>query len=452
MLVLTMLAAGTAALLVLAWTVSWTTVWRGPVRRRERFATAAASIARRQVQRAGPTFIKGAQLLSTRLDLLPPTMCAALGTLHDDVPAIPPNLARSLIAQRLGMPVEEVLGELDPVPVASGSIACVYRAVLADGTPVAVKLRRPGLRPLIAADLKLLRIGTNVLIRTPLLRGLPAREAVSQLGTAIIAQLDFTREAAALTAVAAALTELEGVRVPRPHPVLGGPAYTAAGILVMEFMEGLTRTRPAELGAAASRRAVETSLIAVYKMLFLDGLMHCDLHPGNLYFYPDGSVCLLDAGFTVELSASAHRAFTEFFFRMGTGNQRRCADLVLSTTTPPQGFDEQAFRADIGDLVRSVTGVNAAAFNMLDFSTRLFAVQRAHGLFADPEFIFPLLGLLVLEGAIREFHPTADFQGLAVPYLMRALFTGERAGFRAESPPASQPISMTGRTSTATQP
>ncbi|MEO5878455.1 MAG: AarF/UbiB family protein, partial [Streptosporangiaceae bacterium] len=420
-LTLSALAAGTAARLAAAWVAAWFT--GPPTTRRDRFGAAAATVAQRQVQRAGATFIKGAQLLSTRLDLLSPSMCRALSRLQDDVAMIPPGRVPGLLADRLGLPPAEVFDELDPVPIASGSIACVYRAVLADGTTVAVKLRRPGLQALVTADLRLLRLGTAVLARTPLLRGLPAREAVDQLGTAIVAQLDFTREASALTTVASALAGFEAVRVPLPHPELGGPDQTGAGILIMDFMAGLSRRRPEDLGRAASEQAVETSLNAVYKMLFLDGLVHCDLHPGNLYFDTDGTVCLLDAGFIVELSPQAHRAFTEFFFRMGTGNERRCADLVLSTATAPAGFDESAFRADIGALVRSVTGVHADAFNLLDFSTRLFALQRTHGLFADPQFIFPLLGLLVLEGAIKDFHPFADFQTLAVPYLMNAIFT-----------------------------
>ncbi|HKS99409.1 MAG TPA: AarF/ABC1/UbiB kinase family protein, partial [Rugosimonospora sp.] len=323
-----------------------------------------------------------------------------------------------------GAPLDTLFRTFEPVPHASGSIACVYRAVLPDGTPVAVKLRRPRIDRLVAADLRLLTLGAGLVADTRLMRGLPTRAAVAQLSTAIADQLDFTQEARALGTLADALAEVEGVRVPRPHPDLAGPAYTGRGVLVMEYVEGLARHTPAELGGPVAAAAVERSLDALYKMLFIDGLVHCDLHPGNLYFFTDGRICILDAGFVVRLPAAAKRAFTEFFFRMGTGNERRCADLVLSTVDRPEGFDEPAFREELSALVRSVTGVRANEFELLDFSVRLFTIQRRHGLYADPQFVFPLLGLLVLEGAIRQYHPHADFQGLAYPHLLRALFTG----------------------------
>ncbi|GAA1798505.1 hypothetical protein GCM10009682_20090 [Luedemannella flava] len=391
-------------------------------RRRGEFPDAAWVIGVQQIYRAGPTAVKVAQLLSTRLDLLPARVCQALSTLHDDAPPMPVDVARRLAADRLGQPLEALFRAFVPVPEASGSIACVYRAELLDGTVVAVKVRRPGIGATIAADLRLFRFGASMIANTRLMRGLPTHAAVAQLSAAIADQLDFTREAAALTSVADAVDEFAEVRVPRPHPRLADPARTGAGVLVMEFVPGLVRRTPADLGAPVAARAVESSLDAVYKMLFVDGLVHCDLHPGNLYFFPDGSVCVVDAGFVVALPPAAQRAFTEFFFRMGTGNEARCADLVLSTVELPEGFDDAGFRRELGALVRSVTGSRADQFELLDFSVRLFDIQRRFGLYADPQFVFPLLGLLVLEGAIREYHPTADFQGLALPHLMRAMF------------------------------
>lgn len=390
-------------------------------RRRAFPATAARAVALR-LHRAGPTFVKLAQLLGTRLDLLPAELCAAFSRLYDDVPAISPQAARALVAARLGAPVETVFSHFDYQAVASGSIACVYRATLLDGTEVAVKLRRPEVEEIITSDLRLLSWGTAVLARTPLMRGLPAVAAVRQMSQAVAGQLDFTAEATSLLRLSAALKEIEGVRVPLPHPELADTARTSAGILVMEYLPGLTRLSPADLGPESAISAVETALRGIYKILFLDGLVHCDLHPGNLYPMPDGSVQMIDAGFVVQLPEDARRAFTEFFFRMGTGNGRRCAEIVLSTALHPPGLDPAAFTAEMVALVDSVTGVRAGDFDLLRFAAGLFDLQRRHGLHADPQFIFPLLGILVFEGAINDYHPDLDFQELAMPYLIRALF------------------------------
>ncbi|GAA2991571.1 ABC1 kinase family protein [Streptosporangium longisporum] len=391
--------------------------------RRHALPAATARAVATRLHRAGPTFVKLAQLLGTRLDLLPAELCAAFSRLYDDVPAVSPRTARALLADRLGAPPETVFARFDAEAVASGSIACVYRATLLDGTEVAVKLRRPGVERIVAADLRLLAWGTALLARTPLMRGLPAVAAVRQMSEAVAGQLDFTAEAASLVRLSAALESVEGIRVPLPHPGLADAARTSRGLLVMEYLPGLRRFSPAELGREASVRAVETALSGIYKILFLDGLVHCDLHPGNLYPMPDGTVQMIDAGFVVRLPEAARRAFTEFFFRMGTGNGRRCAEIVLSTARYPAGMDAAAFTAEMVALVDSVTGARAADFDLLRFAAGLFELQRRHGLHADPLFIFPLLGILVFEGAINDHHPELDFQELAMPYLIQALFT-----------------------------
>ncbi|MEV7964907.1 AarF/UbiB family protein [Sphaerisporangium sp. NPDC088356] len=391
--------------------------------RRAAFPRAAAGAVAARLHQAGPTFVKLAQLLSTRLDLLPAELCKAFSRLYDDVPAIPAKTAEELVAARMGAPLKTIFARFDLRAVASGSIACVYRATLFDGTEVAVKLRRPGVEEIIAADLRLIAWGTALAARTPMMRGLPAVAAVRQMSQAIAGQLDFTAEAAALVRLSAALKELDEIKVPLPHPEYADPARTGRGVLVMEYLPGLARRSPADLGEQASVRAVEAALAAIYKILFLDGLVHCDLHPGNLYLMPDGSVQILDAGFVVELPEGARRAFTEFFFRMGTGNGKRCAEIVLSTAMDRRGLDEGAFTAEMVALVESVTGVRAGDFDLLRFAGGLFDMQRRHGLHADPQFIFPLLGILVFEGAINAYHPEVDFQELAMPYLVRALFT-----------------------------
>jgi ubiquinone biosynthesis protein len=391
--------------------------------RRAAFPRAAAAAAAVRLHRAGPTFVKLAQLLSTRLDLLPAELCKAFSRLYDDVPAIPSKTAERLITARMGAPLKTIFSSLDLKAVASGSIACVYRATLIDGTEVAIKLRRPGVQEIIAADLRLIALGTAMAARLPMMRGLPAVAAVQQMSHAIAGQLDFTTEAASLVRLSAALKEVGEITVPLPHPEFADLERTANGVLVMEYLPGLTRMSPADIGEQASVHAVEAALSAIYKILFLDGLVHCDLHPGNLYLMPDGSARILDAGFVVELPESARRAFTEFFFRMGTGNGKRCAEIVLSTALNPQGLDAAAFTAEMVALVDSVTGIRAGDFDLLKFAGSLFDMQRRHDLHADPQFIFPLLGILVFEGAINDYHPEVDFQELAMPYLVRALFT-----------------------------
>lgn len=359
-------------------------------------------------ERLGPAFIKIGQLLSTRVDIAPPAACRALARLRDHVPPLAvPVAARALpahLAARLSGPL---------TPVAAGAVACVYHGRLLDGREIAVKVRRPRIARLIARDLALFRHGARLLQRLPGLRGAPLADVAGQLGDALLAQLDFLGEARALGRLRANLRDQAAVRVPG---VL--EEFCRPDVLVMEYVPGLESS-----GRGPDRKeAVVAALRAVYHMLFVDGFVHCDLHPGNLHPMPDGSVVIVDAGFSRQLTDSERRAFATFFYRMTRGEGAGCAEIVLSTVLGGRdGQDTRGFRADMDELVRAAGGSRIGEFDLVSFAVRLFAIQRRHGYYADPQFVFPILSLIVMEGTLREACPDVEFQTEALPFVLRGL-------------------------------
>ncbi|PRX44688.1 ubiquinone biosynthesis protein [Prauserella shujinwangii] len=368
----------------------------------------------------GPAFVKVAQLLSTRPDLVPPRICASLGELYDDVRPIPPDQLVPLLEPLLGSALAGIVARDGGAAAASGSIACVYTAQLPDGSRVAIKVRRPGIEQVLATDLTILRRGARALGRLPWLRAVPVTEIVDQLTESVFRQLDLAAECEHLDELYRNMARFPRVRVPRPYRELSG-----SDVVVMEFVEDLRRLRPSDIDREAGEQAVVEALRGVYQMLFQDGLVHCDLHPGNLYLRRDGSVAIVDAGFTVRLTPQAQDKFAGFFLHMAKGNGARCADIVLSTATPGPETDVEGFRRALSALVEAHSGVSAAEFDLVGFATRLFDIQRRFGLYADPQFVFPILSLLVLEGTIRDFAPDVDFQHEAMPFLVHG--TMERA-------------------------
>jgi ubiquinone biosynthesis protein len=237
------------------------------------------------------------------------------------------------------------------------------------------------------------------------------------LTDSIRGQLDLAREAKFLGEIRNSMRSVPGVTVPAVDTTM-----STKDVLVMEFVDDLRRRRPDEFAEADRERAVVTALRAAYRMLFLDGVVHCDLHPGNLYFRADGTIVIVDAGFTVRLTDSAREKFAAFFYCMSQGDGPACADIVLSTAKSAPGADVAAFRAGMTALIEDAAGRPAAEFDLVVFATALFDLQRRYGFYADPQFVFPILSLLVLEGAVREFHPKVDFQREAKPFLTTALF------------------------------
>ncbi|MER5863175.1 AarF/UbiB family protein [Kitasatospora sp. NPDC002040] len=377
----------------------------------------------------GPFFVKGGQLLSTRRDLLPPALCRALGGLTDRVPAPGREEIRAIVESVHGPEHDWPFTSVDWAPVAAGSIATVHRAVLRDGRTVALKIRRPGIAATMATDLRLATAVARCARWVPSLRRVPAEEMVGQVGGAILRQLDFALERRSLHVLRKNLADLPGLRLPLPDDAL-----STDETVVMEFMTDLGRFRPDALDPEARREVVRTVLQAVYRMLFLDGTVHCDLHPGNLYLTGQGEVVILDGGFVVQLPDHVRRLFGEFFLNMALGRGRRCADITIeSAAVVDPDCDVAGFRDRVEKLVAEATLAVSKDFNLAEFAPKLFQAQRDFGVYAAAEFAFPLLSLLVLEGMVKEFDSDVDFQSEAIPVLFEA----------ASSTPASLPGSTT---------
>ena len=91
---------------------------------------------------SGAAFIKWGQWSSTRPDMFPEELCVALSQLHSKAPVHGFDFTKNQIYTEFGETVTEMFESFSEKPIASGSIAQVYRARL-DGKDVAVKVRHP---------------------------------------------------------------------------------------------------------------------------------------------------------------------------------------------------------------------------------------------------------------------------------------------------------------------
>jgi len=237
---------------------------------------------------------------------------------------------------------------------------------------------------------------------------------VEQVGGAVLQQLDLVREAEALTKLRENLADVQFFQIPEAIPEASG-----YGALVMEFVEGLERVGPGRFTNDKRKEIVRQLLRGVYRMLFVDGLVHCDMHPGNLYIKPCGGLVLLDAGFVVQLAPEVRNLFAEFFLYMSLGRGDKCADVVLrSAEHVPADCDINGFNRGIVELVAATTGQRAGQFRLATFAAQLFDLQRRSGVAAAPEFVFPLMSLLVVEGMINDFDVDVNFQAEAMRTLL----------------------------------
>ena len=170
---------------------------------------------RRVLEDLGPTFIKLGQIMATRVDLFPPQYIAEFEKLQDQAPPVPFEELLAQLEEDLGGGIDEIFLEVETQPLAAASIAQVHKAVLKDGTPVVLKIRRPGLRKIIEADLRLLqRLVDLAESESSELRRFRPKEILRQFNQSLRRELDFAAESRNAERVAANLADDLNIKIP----------------------------------------------------------------------------------------------------------------------------------------------------------------------------------------------------------------------------------------------
>ncbi len=245
----------------------------------------------------GPTFIKFAQLLTTRPDIVPVDVLAELKKLQDDVPAFDTTLAMKEIEQSLGKPLGECFEWIDDTPFASGSIGQVYHARSLSGTPLVVKVRRPDIENIIDTDMQLLNwfaetietLMPELAIYRPKLLALDLEQFLKR-------ELDYISEASATAQFEKAFADDVGIRIPHVYWELSTnnvlTFQAIGGTNIGNILTGQTNVTDEYDRPLIARRLADCFL----KQFFEVGLFHSDPHPGNILISPPATIGLVDFG------------------------------------------------------------------------------------------------------------------------------------------------------------
>jgi ubiquinone biosynthesis protein len=404
------------ALILLLHAVLWFGGWiglllafRGRAARQAWFASRFAGL----LIALGATFVKVGQIMSTRPDLFPPHVIKALTRLQDNVGAFAWRHVERALVDEFGKPSQELFATFDRDPVASASVAQVHRATLRSGEAVAVKVRRPGLDDLVRFDLAVMRLFAHFVALVPSLRLLAPVESVNEFGRAIHAQIDLRIEAENNRRFTAAFASDPDVIFPALVPELCGKR-----VLTMAFIEGVKVVEaPAKIGADPTRLA-KIGFRTLLKMVFDDGFVHADLHPGNILVDKDGKVVILDLGLTAELDEAARRAFAQFFASWAGGVGSVMARLMSELSPSAKVRDYPAYEREITEFVGRYHGkplgevqVSTVAFDMMN-------ILRRHRVRVNPVYTMANVAIAVTEGIGKQLDPRLDLVQEAMPFFI----------------------------------
>lgn len=353
----------------------------------------------------GPFYIKLGQILSTRSDLMPSGAIRALQSLQDDVPADGFAATRATLEAAYGQRLEDVFASIEEMPVASASIAQVHRARLKTGEVVAVKVRRRRVKTQMMRSLRFVTFMTNMMDRlVPKMRKMHARARMAEIRRLLSDQLDFRIELQNLQALRRNFLNHEYIGTPAPYPDL-----CREDVLVMEFVEGVRALDYAKIDVSPKQMAARLQN-AIYTMLYFDGVVHGDPHPGNMIFSQDGKITFIDFGIVAYLSEDEKWGLSSFYYA-ATNHQwelavRRFTNcFVLSDV---QLLDDAGYCTDMAGVLQHHFQEQADNWNTMAFFNDVTQVINAYGATYTPNFTKAELAMMSCEGFATQMDPTID--------------------------------------------
>jgi predicted unusual protein kinase regulating ubiquinone biosynthesis (AarF/ABC1/UbiB family) len=368
------------------------------------------------LEELGPCFIKLGQLLSTRPDLLPPDYIHALSRLQDTIQPVPAERIIQIVQAELKAPIDELFQSFDHQPLATASMAQVHRAVLRDGAEVAVKVQRPGVRQRIEIDLEVLReIARFAAEHTQIGARYGLVQMVRELELSLNQELDFRLEAENTRLIGRQIADFEKLCTPTVHM-----EYTSQRVLTLSFLRGrhLAEVSSAELQEHDPQGIAKDLLSAYMKQIAIDGVFHCDPHPGNILLTDDGRLALMDFGMVGRFDAGQKDKMILFLLAFSERLGERVADTYLDMIEPPEGLNEHGFTQDICGLVSRYHDMSGGR---LGLGTALLELTRlAYQNRVPVPTSMTLLGktMLNLDGAISVLSPELDPVELIRNYML----------------------------------
>jgi ubiquinone biosynthesis protein len=378
-------------------------------------ADSAAARMRRALEALGPVFVKLGQILSTRADLLPPEWTSELEKLQSTVPPLPWEQVAQHVTDELGAAPEELFAVFDRVPIGSASIAQVYRAQLRDGTSVVVKVRRPGLRRVIDADLRILaHIAAQVEASSADIARFRPRDIVHHLGAALREELDLANEGRNAEELAANFRNDERVVFPRIHW-----EFTSQSILVQDFLDGVAPARDGRIEAAGldGKEIAAVGADVFLRMVLIHGLFHGDPHPGNLMALAGNRIGFIDFGMLGRIGATRRRQVLDFVRSIITSDARQLATVLQEWSGDQSGDLAQLEQGADLFIARHGTG----ALDLGRAVTDILSLARANALILPTDLVVLFKALATADGVMKRLDPDFDAVKAAAPLMQESI-------------------------------
>jgi len=378
----------------------------------------------------GPSFIKLAQILSSRPDLITKPYTDELKKLQDRVPPFSSTEAIQIVEQETARKIDQLFSEFDSVPIAAASIAQVHFARLLDGTKVIVKVQRPRIREQIETDIGILNFIAGLMVKyIPESTFFNPSGIVDEFSRTVRKELDFIEEARNCIRFKKNFEHIAEVHIPAVYS-----EFSTDKIIVMERIEGV-RLDDIEgitkLGLDRVKLA-KAGIDAYFKQILEDGFFHADPHAGNIFAMPTGQIGFMDFGIVGRVTPEMRETMANTFLALIQKNFDSLIDQYIELGLVPEHVDLDIFRKefknDLADFLEPLYGLTIKEINFAEYLDTVMHLAIKHKMKIPSDLLLINKAMLILESIGRELDPDFDFISAAEPYASKIIKERMRPG------------------------
>lgn len=367
------------------------------------------------IEALGPTYIKLGQILAMRQDILPPDYCKALLKLQEHVSPLPFNEILSVLEDEYHENPSHFYSYIDPVPLGSASIAQVHRATLrSDGSSVVLKVQRPGIYPMMAEDVALLKRAAKIAdVVTKISDVIDFNMVIDEMWATAQKEMDFLIEAKNAETFYLQNEDIKYITSPIIYDHL-----TTSKVLVMNYIGGFDLTDKqaiAEEGYDLNEIAVKLCSNYIHQILD-DGFFQADPHHGNIKIF-DNKIAWIDMGMMGRISNRDRRLLGQALEAVATGNIESLKSAFLMLGQVKGRVDHTELYIQISDMLETYSSMELADIDLAVFLEQIMNICSSNHI-AMPQGITMLVrGIVTLEGVILDIAPSVSPIQIFIDYI-----------------------------------
>lgn len=368
---------------------------------------------RMALEELGPTFVKLGQTFSNREDLLPPEMIQELQKLQDKVDQIEMNVAE-ILENECNISASEHFSEIQSEPLATASIAQVYKALLTDGTQVILKIKKPDVQKIIEDDLLLIKdLEKLISSYSEIGEKLNLKQAISTFEKSLLEEVSLINEKENILQFRRNFKNSKETYVPKVYE-----EFSNNNILCMEFIDGIKVTDKAALLANSINPVhISEAGLRLFVSQILDyGFFHADPHAGNILVKKDGKVVFIDFGAIGKIPPNDKEILEDLIVSFVAKNPHKIVRYLKKMAVSYQIPDERRFEGDVEDILDFVHSTSLKEIDPHAVMNKMKDVLKDNRLYMPDYFYLLFKGIGLIEGVGRTINPDLDVVKSLHPY------------------------------------